>query len=74
MAKKQLKGHIAIGHDSNSNLMLSIGKSMLYFDEVESIEGVYDKIDSISAESLLEVANEMLDIDKFSSLSFLPKT
>ena len=68
-----MKGHIAIGHDNNSNLMLSIGKSMLYFDEVESIEGVYDKIDSISAESLLEVANEMLDIDKFSSLSFLPK-
>jgi hypothetical protein len=53
--------------------MLSIGKSMLYFDEVESIEGVYDKIDSISAETLLEVANEMLDIDKFSSLSFIPK-
>jgi len=73
LAKKQLKGHIAIGHDNNSNLMLSIGKSMLYFDEVESIEGVYDKIDSISAETLLEVANEMLDIDKFSSLSFIPK-
>ena len=73
LAKKQLKGHIAIGHDSNSNLMLSIGKSMLYFDEVESIEGVYDKIDSISALSLLEVANEMLDIDQFSSLSFMPK-
>ena len=73
LAKKQLKGHIAIGHDSNSNLMLSIGKSMLYFDQVESIEGVYDKIDSISALSLLEVANEMLDIDQFSSLSFMPK-
>lgn len=46
---------------------------MLYFDEVENIEDVYDKIDSISAVSLLEVANEMLNIDKFSSLSFIPK-
>ncbi len=73
LAKKQLKGHIAIGHDNNSNLMLSIGKSMLYFDEVESIEDVYDKIDNVSAETLLEVANEMLDIDQFSSLSFIPK-
>jgi len=73
LAKKQLKGHIAIGHDSNASLMLSIGKSMLYFDEVESIEEVYNKIDNISADTLLEVANEMLDFDKFSSLSFMPK-
>ena len=40
---------------------------------LKALKSVYDKIDSISAESLLEVANEMLDIDKFSSLSFLPK-
>jgi len=72
LAKKQLKGHIAIAHDSNASLMLSIGKSMLYFEEVESIEAVYDKIDSISSESLLEVANEILDFEKFSSLTFMP--
>lgn len=73
LAKKQLKGHIAIGHDSNASLMLSLGKSMLYFDEIESMETVYNKIDAISNEELLEVANEILDFDKFSSLSFMPK-
>lgn len=73
LAKKQLIGHVAISHDNHTNLMLSIGKSMLYFNEVESIEVVNKKINGISATQLLEVANDMLDFEKFSSLSFIPE-
>ncbi len=72
LAKKQLKGHIAIGQDSHSSLMLSIGKSMMHFDEVESLESVYQRIDGITSSDLLEVANEILDESKFSSLTFVP--
>lgn len=73
LAKKQLKGHVAISHDSHTNLMLSIGKSMLFFDEVEPIDEVYAKIDGISSKQLLDVANEILNFEKFSSLTFMPE-
>ena len=68
-AKKQFIGQIALSNDSNLNEMISMGKSYLYFNQVDRMEEVYAKIDSISASDILEISNEMLLPEKFSLIT-----
>lgn len=56
-AKEQLKGQIALSLDSNTGLMLGLGKSLLMFNEIDTISSVYDEIDKLTASQLLEIAN-----------------
>lgn len=56
-AKEQLKGHIALSLDGNSGLMLGLGKSLLMFNEIDTISDIYAEIDKLNASELLEIAN-----------------
>ncbi len=69
-AKQQLKGHMALGMDSNSGLMQGLGKSMLAFNQVDTIQEMHADIDKITALQMMEVANQYMDIDKASELIF----
>jgi len=69
-AKKQLIGQIAIASENNEAHMLSIGKSLLVFDRVDTIEEVTRKIEAVSDSALLEIANEILHPDKLSMLIY----
>lgn len=69
-AKRQLIGQLAMGTDSNEGLMMTNGKSLLYYNKVDSLELVYQRIEAISAANLLEVANEMLLPAQLSRLIF----
>ena len=69
-AKQQLKGHMALGMDSNSGLMQGLGKSMLAFNQVDTIQEMHADIDKITAIQMLEVANKYMNIDSASELIF----
>jgi predicted Zn-dependent peptidase len=69
-AKNQIKGYLARGYESHESLMLSLGKSLLAFDKIETIEELYEKIDKISGSDLNEIANEILDPSKLSYLIY----
>ena len=69
-AKKQLIGQIAISTESREELMLAIGKSYLLYDKVDPLRVVFKKIEEINAESLLEVANIVLDDKQLSMLVY----
>lgn len=69
-AKKQFIGQLAISNESKLNEMLSIGRSALFFDEVDTMEEVIQKFLSVTADDILEVANDIFDKDKFSILIF----
>jgi predicted Zn-dependent peptidase len=69
-AKKQLMGQLAIASEHNENQMISIGKSFLVFGKVDSLEEINEKIEAISANELLETANEILDTEKLSMIIF----
>jgi len=69
-AKEQLKGHLALGLDSNSGLMLGLGKSLLLFNQIDTIEEIYQGIDKLSAEELLEIANIYFAPENCSELIF----
>lgn len=72
-AKNQLKGQLAMSEESNLNLMLVFGKSILDNNRVESLTEIFSQIDNISAELLCQLANEMLHIDGLSVLTYLPE-
>jgi len=69
-AKEQLKGHMALGLDSNSGLMLGLGKSLLLFNQIDTIQEIYDGIDKLTAEELLEIANTYFATENCSELIF----
>ena len=72
-AKQQLIGQLAIAQENNCNLMQSIAKSYHTFGKVESIEEMNEKILSITAEEIQEVAQEIFQEDKLSTIIYEPK-
>jgi predicted Zn-dependent peptidase len=69
-AKKQILGQIAISSENNESLMLSMAKSMLVFNRVDSLEEIRQKVDAITAKEILEVANEIFEESKLSYLIY----
>lgn len=70
-AKKQLIGQLAIANENREDLMLTLGRSYLYFNKVDSLVEVFQKIDQITAEDLHVIANETLAEANLSKLIFL---
>lgn len=69
-AKQQFIGQLNLSYEPKLNEMLSIGHTALFFDEVDTIEESLDEIRDITADEIIEVANEVLRPDAFSMLTF----
>lgn len=72
-AKEQVLGQLAMAEESNQNFMLMMGKSLLDSEKIENIEHIFAQIRKLSAEQLLETAEEIWDENKLSILKYLPK-
>lgn len=59
MAKKQFIAQLAISMESNEGYMLGAGKSFLVHDKVDTMEEVYGKVESVTAEELMRTASEV---------------
>ena len=69
-AKSQIKGYLARGYENHESLMLSLGKSLLIFNKIDSIEDLCRKIDAVTASELLETANDIFEPSKLSTLIY----
>ena len=69
-AKEQLKGHLALGMDSNSGLMQGLGKSMLSFNQIDTLQEMHQEIDKITSKQLLEMAATFMNRSSCSELIF----
>lgn len=69
-AKEQLKGHIALSLDSNVGLMQGLGKSLLLFNQIDTIQEMYASIDKLTAIELQEIAQKYFTEDQISELIF----
>jgi len=67
-AIRQFKGQITIANENRENLMLSLGKSYMLYNVVDTLPEIYKKIDQITASEILEIANELFNP---STLSYL---
>lgn len=69
-AKKQLIGQLAISTENREDLMLSLGKSMLFFNQVDPLEAIFKKIESIDAKEIMEIANQVFSETTNSTLIY----
>jgi len=70
--KQKFIGQIALAEENRMGVLLSMSKSMLDHNRVDSLEEVFAKINGITAPQLLEIANEMFDPTQLSMLLFEP--
>jgi predicted Zn-dependent peptidase len=69
-AKKQILGQVAIMSENNEALMLSMGKTMLVFNRIDTLEDIRKKIESVTSKQILDTANEILDPQSLSVLKY----
>lgn len=69
-AKKQLIGQIGVASDNNENNALGMGKTFLHYNRYETSEAVFRRIEQLTSEVLLEVANEMFAEEHLSTLIY----
>ncbi len=66
MAKRQFLAQMAISMESNEGYMLGAGKSFLVHDDIDTMEDVYKKVATVTADRIAEAAEEV-----FSDMSTL---
>ncbi|MFT6136427.1 MAG: putative Zn-dependent peptidase [Cyclobacteriaceae bacterium] len=71
-AKTQLKGQLAMSEENNNAMMLMMAKSLLDLQTIPDLDHIFKKIDAVSASKLLELANECLTDDQFTTLKYQP--
>ena len=69
--KLQLMGQMAISSEQKENMALSIGKSFLRYGKVDDMSILRQKIESITANQLQEIANEIFDERMITVLKFV---
>jgi predicted Zn-dependent peptidase len=72
-AKTQLIGQIALSQENNLALAIALGKSMLNYGRIDTLEDVHQKIDSITADQLMQIAHEIFDESKLSTIIYKAK-
>lgn len=72
-ARQQLQGQVAISFESNVNEMLSIGKSLLLYERIDSIVEINEKIQRVTSSELLDAANEVFAPEMLSMLMYRPR-
>jgi len=68
--RQQVLGHLAISAEHNENFMLSMGKSLLIFNKIDSFEEIRKRIESIGAMTLNDIAREIFDESKLAYLIY----
>lgn len=69
-AKNQVKGYLARGYENYESLMLSLGKSLMVFNKIASLEETIKKIENLSSSELLETANAIFKAENLSTLIY----
>ena len=59
MAKRQFIAQLAIVNEGAEGYMMGVGKSLLAYGEVDTLEESYRKINAVTASEIMEVANDV---------------
>lgn len=70
--KKQVKGQLALSQENPGSLIHIMGKSYLTRGRIETLKEIMHRIDLITPQEALRVANDYLDPARMSRLTFMP--
>lgn len=71
--KAQMKGNLMLGLENMSNRMMRLGSGELFFNKYISLDSLVKSIDSVRSEEVLNVADQLLHREKFSTVIFAPQ-
>ena len=69
-AKRQFIGQLEVSTDNSENVALALGKSFLRYGRFDSLEEVARRVEQITADDLMTVANELLAEERLSMLIY----
>ncbi len=67
-AKESLKGNMILSLENTSNRMIRMAQSELYHNRIITLDEALRKIDKLTREDILEIADELLSEDSFLKL------
>ncbi len=68
--KKQVMGQLGISGDNKEGLFLGLGKTFLHHNRYDTLPELFQKIENITAEDIINVANEVFSADSLFSLIY----
>ncbi|SOD20304.1 M16 family metallopeptidase [Pedobacter xixiisoli] len=71
-AKNKFIGQIALGEENRIGLIIAMAKSLLDYNQIDSLNTVFDKIRQVSVSEMSEIINDVFDESKWTSLLFNP--
>jgi len=71
-AKNKFIGQIALGEENRIGLIISMAKSLIDHNQIDSLETVFEKINAVTTRQMIEVTNEILNIEQLSVFTFCP--
>jgi predicted Zn-dependent peptidase len=71
--KKQLIGQFTLSYENLLSQMLGLAKDILDFGEIQPFSDYVERMEAVTAEDMLETANEVFDEKELSRLSYLPE-
>lgn len=72
-AKNKFKGQIALAEENRMGLIIAEAKNLLDYGRIIELKEVFNQIDRVSSDEVLEIAQEIFSEENLSSLSFLPE-
>ncbi len=70
-AQRQMIGQLARSRENHESLLFSLGKSHLLFNKFDGLSELTKKIEAVSAEDIMEIANEILAPERLSTLIYI---
>jgi predicted Zn-dependent peptidase len=70
--KSQIKGTMMLGLENMSSRMIRLGSGELYFQKYIPLDIVLRKIDAVTPEAIHEVANDLFQTERFSTVVIRP--
>jgi predicted Zn-dependent peptidase len=71
--KQKFIGQIALAEENRMSLIISMAKSLIDFNCVDTLPQIFEKINNVTAQQLLEISNEIFDESQMITLLFEPK-
>ncbi|MBS1951381.1 MAG: M16 family peptidase [Cytophagales bacterium] len=72
-SKEQILGQIAMAEENNVGFMMMMARNLLDLNRITPLEEIFDRVKSTTSVELQQLANEMFDENKLSTLMMIPK-
>ena len=71
-AKNKFIGQIALGEENRIGLIISMAKSLIDHNKIDSLETVFEKINAVTTSQMAEITDEILNIERLNIFTFCP--